>query len=104
MARRIARAISRWLCPDVHRKAERYWRLRNDLEDARWWMGASHPDAAALAQWAIDKDHWYWTSEHPMRRPEWKWQAPWGTTDIGALRNWLDTKPFAQSEEPSDVR
>ncbi|GEP11087.1 hypothetical protein [Methylobacterium gnaphalii] len=65
----LRRILSRWLYPATHRDAERYWRLWNGLDEARWWPGVQHPEAASLAHRLIDEDHEYWTSAKPTRDP-----------------------------------
>jgi len=89
--------LSRWLCPDVHRDAERYEKLWRGLDEARWWLGSEFPEAASLAHRLIDEDLWYWNSQKPMRDPAWKWQAPEWVSGITAFREWLRSKPFPRA-------
>lgn len=99
MRKAIAGIVSRWLCPEVHLEAQRYRRLSGQLEDAVQWLGAKHPEGAAVAQWALDKDHWYWTSTEPFRCPSWRWQPPEYVGSIQSLRWWLESQPFAAAVE-----
>jgi hypothetical protein len=88
-------AISRRLCPEAHKDAERYQRVMRHVEDGRWWLGAQHPEAASFAQLLYDREQYDRTGELPMRRPEWTWQAPAALFSISQYRDWLARKPFA---------
>lgn len=44
--------ISRWLDPEAHEKAERYWRLRSYLDDAQRWLGYEWPEVDQAIFWA----------------------------------------------------
>lgn len=94
LRQKLALAISRRLCPDVHRDQLRYEKLWRGLDEARWWLGQEFPEASSLAHRLLDEDQYYWTSEKPMRRPEWTWQAPSWVVGIPTFREWLRSKPF----------
>lgn len=94
MLQALARAISRRLCHEAHRDAERYHRLRGELDTARQWLGVRCPEGASVAQWALDRDHFYWTSEEPARPAGWIWQPPAYVSDISSFRAWLESRPF----------
>lgn len=58
---KLTERIARWLCPDMARKADRYFYLRVVvLDDAKNWLYGHCPEGSLVAQWAIerDTDHW----------------------------------------------
>lgn len=60
--------IARWLCPEMARKADRYFYLRVVvLDDAKNWLYGHCPEGSLVAQWAIerDDDHWRGLGEFP---------------------------------------
>ena len=98
----MRRLLARLLCSEVFREAEGYHRIKSLLDEARWWLGKQHPEAASLAQHILDGDQLYWTSSEPTRRPEWTWQAPRWVSTIDTYRRWLESGPFRVSTDHPD--
>lgn len=89
----IRQRLCAWLFPDIHRESQQYLRLRGKLDEARWWLSASHPEAAALAEHLLREDAHY--NGLDVTFPENSWSPPKTVWTIDAFRSWLYTKPFA---------
>ena len=71
------------------RDADRAWHFRARLDEARWWLGSAHPEAASLAEYMLDRDLWW--SETKRAEPK-DWSPPLWVHDISGYREWLAEK------------
>ncbi len=92
----LRRRISAWLDPAAHRDAHRLAKIREQLIEARWWLGVSHPDVAAHADLVLRQDAYLW--DEPQIIAE-RWSPPSHVWGIGPFRDWLDGRPFAGKEK-----
>lgn len=100
----LRRKLSAWLCPEAHKDAARYRRLQGQLDEARWWLGATHPEAASLADLLLRQDRHHWDDEPAHGIPPWTppsnpWTPPVTVWGINAFRSWLDSKPFSAERQ-----
>lgn len=95
----MLRFIAKLIAPDVFRDAQAYKRVWLTLDDARWWLGSTNPEAASLAQYVIERDEWYWS--RPESRRDMNFCPPKWVVSIDSYRAWLATKPFDAEALPS---
>jgi hypothetical protein len=99
LLRSLSYKLSQLLCPGIHDQAQYGRRLGQALDDARWWLGKSHPEAAALAHMLLDSEISY-LGVTPHRDENWTWQPPVHVNDVPGLRAWLDGRPFDVDHSP----
>jgi hypothetical protein len=56
----MRRFIARLLAPEVFRDAERYGRLRSEVEIARQWLSYDFPEIGAFTNYLLVGDHNHW--------------------------------------------
>ncbi len=92
----IRERIARWLCPELGKKADRYWFLCVQIDDSHQWLSA-YPDVrdtlARLLE--LDRDHWR-TLDEPATG-----KLP---SEIWRFRELLTARHAAKWEEDRKIR
>jgi hypothetical protein len=88
---RLRRWLARCLDPEIEVIEHREWRLRADLDDARWWLGSEFPQAASVAQFVLQRSA---PSTAPPTGERYAWSPPGYVWEIAGFRQWLRGEPF----------
>lgn len=83
----MRRLIAKIVAPQIVRDADAYARIWHSLDEARWWLGSEFPDSAALAQFIIERDAWYWS--RGKVRNDMSFCPPAWVVGIDSFRAWL---------------
>ena len=94
----MRRWIASILAPELARGAQEAEFLRHRLSEAEQWLGSRQPEAASLASFILERDHWFWSREGERRR--FAWTPPKWVCTVGAYREWLGSHPFNKDTRP----
>lgn len=75
--------VARHIAPQVFRDAERYDRLRREIEMAQQWLSYDFPEIGAFTNHLLIGDHNYWRSLEELPVPS-RWDS-----DISRFREQL---------------
>lgn len=79
----MRKLLARLLAPEVTRQAERYERMRCEIETAAQWLSHDFPEVGAFTNYLLigDRNHWRSLDELPVPS---RWNP-----DIGGFREQL---------------
>lgn len=71
---KIRKKIAEWLDPVAVKDAQKYRRLRYEIESDRWWLAYDFPEIKAFADRLLSNDQNYWRSIEDEYTPS-RWRS-----------------------------
>lgn len=63
---RIKRSVAIWLCPQLGKDSDYYWRMKLAINDNRHWLAYEFPIVAETMSWILEEDYNYSRSSNQI--------------------------------------